>query len=117
MPEVGQHVHAAGFELGGAGVLVLVDHVLVDAEVHQPVHLRLDPGLTERRQVLARVAVEQELIVYELVGVTGVVLAVGHAVLRQRDRQIGRREHVVVESGADTVLVVEHREGSFPDGA
>ena len=31
LPEVGQHVHAAPLDLGGLRVLVLVDHVLVDA--------------------------------------------------------------------------------------
>ena len=39
VPQVGQHVHAPPLELGGLWVLVLVDHVLVDAEVHQGVHL------------------------------------------------------------------------------
>ena len=52
----------AALELGRLGVLVLVDEVLVDAEVHQLVDLRLLPGLAERGQVLARVAVEEELV-------------------------------------------------------
>ena len=62
VPQVGQHVDAAPLELGRLGILVLVDQVLVDAEVHQLVDLRLLPGLAERGQVLARVAVEQELV-------------------------------------------------------
>ena len=53
---------AAPLELGGLRVLVLVDHVLVDREVHQPVDGRLLPRLAERREVLAGVAVEQQLV-------------------------------------------------------
>ena len=35
VPQVGHHVHAAPLDLRGLRVLVLVDHVLVDGEVHQ----------------------------------------------------------------------------------
>ena len=35
VPQVGQHVHAAPLDLGGLRVLVLVDHVLVDRQLHQ----------------------------------------------------------------------------------
>ena len=62
VPQVGQHVDAAPFQLGRLGVLVLVDEVLVDAEVHQVMDLWLLPGLAERGEVLARVAVEHELV-------------------------------------------------------
>ena len=43
VPQVGQHVHAAPLDLGGLRVLVLVDHVLVDRQVHQPVDLPAPP--------------------------------------------------------------------------
>ena len=62
VPQVGQHVDAAPLELGRLGILVLVDQVLVDAEVHQLVDLRLLPGLAEGGQVLAGVAVEEQLV-------------------------------------------------------
>ncbi len=67
VPEVGHHVHAAALDLGGLRVLVLVDHVLVDAQVHERVHLGLLPRLAEGGQVLAGVAVEHELVVHGLV--------------------------------------------------
>ena len=58
VPEVGQDVHAARLELGRLRVLVLVDHVLVERQVHQPMDLGLEPRLAERGEVLPRVAVE-----------------------------------------------------------
>ena len=62
VPQVGQHVDAAPFQLGRLGVLVLVDEVLVDAEVHQVMDLWLLPRLAERGEVLAGIAVEHELV-------------------------------------------------------
>ncbi len=41
VPEVGQHMHAATFDFGCLRVLVLVDHVFVDALRHQLVDFRL----------------------------------------------------------------------------
>ena len=43
VPQVGQDLDAAALELGRLGVLVLVDEVLVDAEVHQLVDLAAPP--------------------------------------------------------------------------
>ena len=62
VPQVGQDGDAAALDLCRLGVLVLVDEVLVDAEVHQLVDLRLLPRLAEGGQVLARVAVEEQLV-------------------------------------------------------
>ena len=62
VPQVGQHVHAAALELGRLGVLVLVDQVLVDGDVHQAMDLGLLPRLAEGGQVLAGVAVEHQLV-------------------------------------------------------
>ena len=88
VPQVGQHVDAAALELGRLGVLVLVDEVLVDAEVHQLVDLRLLPGLAERGQVLAGVAVEQELVGDRLEHLGRPHLVVGTVRRRQRGLQV-----------------------------
>ena len=77
VPQVGQHVHAAALDLGRLGVLVLVDQVLVDGQVHQLVDLGLLPGLAERGQVLAGVAVEQQLVGDGLEGLVRAHLVVG----------------------------------------
>ena len=69
MPEVGNHAHAAHFQLGALGVLVLVNHVLADAQVHELVHLLIVPGLAESGQILAGVAIEQELGLDEFVSI------------------------------------------------
>ena len=61
VPQVAEHRHAAPLELGRLRVLVLVDHVLVEALGHQRVGLRLHPRRHERREVQPRVAVEQQL--------------------------------------------------------
>jgi hypothetical protein len=79
------------------GILVLVDHVLVDALVHQLMDLRVQPGLAEGRQVLAGVAVQHQLVVHHLVSVARVMLVFRHLVLGHHDREVGR---------CDTVLYV-----------
>ena len=83
MPEVGEDVHAAHLDLGRLRVLVLVDHVLVEALGHQLLGLRLHPGRHERRDVQARVAVEHQLVVDDLVRDVRGHLAVGQPVPRK----------------------------------
>ena len=78
-------------------------------QVHQPVDLGLQPRLAERRQVLARVAVEQQLVRHDLVGVPRILLPVGDPVLGHRHRQVVRCEHVILQRVADGVPGVQHR--------
>ena len=68
VPEVAEDVDAAHLELGRLRVLVLVDHVLVEAVTHQLSRLRLHPGRHEGGQVEAGVAVQHQLIGDHLVG-------------------------------------------------
>ena len=100
VPEPAEHVDAAHLELRGLRVLVLVDHVLVEALGHQLLGLRLHPRRHERREVHARVAVEHQLVVDDLVrDVRGHVVG-GHLVPRdaaasleledRQDRQVAR---------------------------
>ncbi len=83
VPQVGEDVHAARLDLRRLRILVLVDHVLVDALVHQLTDLGRDPGRAEGREVLPRVAVEQQLVVDERVGDRRSDALLGHAPLRQ----------------------------------
>ena len=78
VPQVGEHVDAARLELGRLRILVLVDHVLVDGEIHDLVDLGLLPGLAERRQVLARVAVQEKFVLHDLEGVRGQAFGFGN---------------------------------------
>jgi hypothetical protein len=71
MPEPAEDVYAAGFDLRGLSVLILVDHVLVEALGHQPVGLGLHPGGDERRHVQAGIPVQHQLVVNDLVGNVG----------------------------------------------
>ena len=71
VPEATENVDAAHLERGRLRVLVLVDHVLVQALGHQLLGLRLHPGGDEGGEVHARVAVEHQLVVDDLVGDVG----------------------------------------------
>ena len=102
VPEVGEDVDAARLELRGLRVLVLVDHVLVEALGHQPLGLRLHPGRDERREVQARVAVEHQLVVDDLVGDVRRHLAVRQLVARdalgfEREERRHRQVHRLLE--------------------
>jgi hypothetical protein len=68
VPEVAEDADAPHFELGRLRVLVLVDHVLVEAGTHQLSRLGLHPCRHERGQVETGVAVQHQLIGDHLVG-------------------------------------------------
>ena len=80
VPQVGEDRHAAPLDLGGLRVLVLVDHVLVGALLHQGERLRLHPGRDEGGEVEPGAAVQQQLVLDQLVGDVG-----GHRIVVQRD--------------------------------
>jgi len=51
-------VNTTRFELRHLRILILVDHILVDALIHQLADFRLDPRLAEGCDILPRVAVK-----------------------------------------------------------
>ena len=102
VPQVGQDGDAAALDLGSLGVLVLVDEVLVDAQVHQLVDLRLLPRLAEGGQVLAGVAVEEEL--------------VGDGLERLGRRHLLAGAVVGGKTGQHVPVGVERIEQPLPDG-
>ena len=67
VPQVPEHAHAAGLDLRGLRVLVLVDHVLVERRRVEPVGLVVHPGGHEGGQVEPRVPVEHHLVQHDLV--------------------------------------------------
>ena len=75
-------MHAASLKLSGLRVLVFVDQVLVDTQIHQRMNLRFLPSLAEGRQILSRVAIEHQLVMHSLIGLVGVEFAQGELVLR-----------------------------------
>ena len=85
MPEVADHVDAAHLHEGRLRILVLVDHVLVERLRHELLGIGVHARGHERRQVEARVAVQHELVVDDLVGDLG-----GHLV-RPGSSRLGTR--------------------------
>ena len=106
VPQIGQHVDAAGLDFGGLRILVLVDHVLVHALVHQSVDFGLGPGLAEGRQVLTGVAVEHQFVMDDRIGMSRILLGLRKLVFRHRDRKIDGSVNIIVEIVAYGVLVV-----------
>ena len=76
---------AAILQLRRGGVFVLVDHILVDRQVHQLMDLGVEPGLAEGRQILPRVAVQKKLIPNQRVGHIGPHPVFGHPVFWNRE--------------------------------
>jgi len=85
MPEVGEHRHAPPLQLGGLRVLVLVDQVLVEALGHQLASLRFHPGRDEGGEVQPRTAIEQQLVMDQLVGDIRRHRVLREAILRRRE--------------------------------
>lgn len=81
VPQIREHRHAAPLEFGGAWVLVLVDHVLVLALVHQHPGLRFHPGGDEGGEIQPRVPVQHQIVVDDLIRRVGRQRAVGKPVL------------------------------------
>ena len=95
IPQLGEHVDAAQLEFRGLWVLVLVDHVLVEALRHQPVGLGLHPRRDERGQVQPGVPVEHQMVVHDLVGGGRIHRTGREPVLRHTRRLSGSGEHRV----------------------
>jgi hypothetical protein len=114
----------ASLELGCLGVLVLVDHVLVDALGHEDPGLRLHPGRDEGRQVEPGAAVEQQLVVDQLVGDCGRDGVRGEPAARQLEplaqHRIGlRRYRIRAEAGRwerRRAAMQSHARDSMPEG-
>ncbi|GBE57714.1 hypothetical protein BMS3Abin01_00635 [bacterium BMS3Abin01] len=68
VPQPGDDVDAARFDIGRLRILVLVDHVLVEGLGHQPHRFRLHPGGNEGRQVQPGVAVQHQFIMDDVEG-------------------------------------------------
>ena len=108
-------MNAARLYFRSLRILVLVDHVLVDAFIHQLPHFGLDPGLTECGKVLPRVSVEQQLIVHQLICRGRIRLLPGKPVLGQRTWKETGPEYLVVEIREDFFLGVDRHSLTLRD--
>ena len=104
VPQVGQHVYATRFDFGGLRVLVLVDHILVEALIHQAVYLGFLPRLAEGGEVLPRIAVQHQLVMDQLVSGPGRLLPAG---------ELGFRQHLGRFRAGKNLIVKIARPGAF----
>ena len=112
MPEVGQHMDAASLDLGRLRILVLVDHVLVDALRHQLGNLRLRPRLAKGGEILAGVAVEHQLVMNDGVSVPGILRALGEFVFGHADGEIVRGVNLITHFRSEVDFPVQGHEAS-----
>ncbi len=117
VPQVGEDRHAPVLDGRGLRVLVLVDHVLVDGLGHQLVGLRLHPGRDEGGQVQPGAAVEQQLVVHQLVGDVGRDGMLGQGAQRRTDLMLqagladpgtGCHARCSLRTGRDLATVKRH---------
>ena len=92
---------AAHFKLGSLRIFVLVDHVLVEGFGHELVGFGLHPRAAEGGEVEARTAVEDELVVDEVVGGGGRHAFLGNCVARG-----GTEKRLACVHGANKVIPV-----------
>ena len=118
VPQPAQDVDASHLELRGLRVLVLVDHVLVEALRHEPLGLRLHPGRDERCDVQARVPVQHQLVVDDLVGDVRRELSLRERVTRDARRlEREQRRHGQGLLGRGRCFRVLQRHGRAPFSA
>jgi len=101
VPELSQHVDAAHFKLGGLRVFILVDHVLIEGFRHELVCFGLHPRAAEGGEIEAGAAVEDELVVDEVVGGGG-----RHAFFRNCVAGSGTKQRLARVHGAHKVIPV-----------
>jgi hypothetical protein len=75
VPEATQNLDTPHFDRRGLRVLVFVDHVLVETFGHQLLGLRFHPRRHEGGEIHARVAVQHQLVVDDLISDVGRHLA------------------------------------------
>ena len=97
-------MHATGLDRGGLRVLVLVDHILVEALIHQAVYLGFLPRLAEGGEVLPRIAIQHQLVMDQLVSGPGRFLPAG---------ELGFRQHLGRFRGGKNLIVKVTRPGAF----
>ena len=78
MPEIGENVDAAAFQLCRGWIFVLVDHVLVDRQIHQLMDIVVETGLAERGEVLPGIAIKEQLIAHQRMRDVGSQAALRH---------------------------------------
>ena len=112
-PEARDDAHATGLDLRRLGIFVLVDHVLVGGLGHQTSGDRRHPGGDERRQVQARLTVQQQLGRDRLVGDVGADAVLGHLLRGDLELQVadvdGHGERVRSSVGAGVLRAERHR--------
>ena len=69
VPKVGNDGSTAHFNSGCLGIFILVDHILVNTDIHQHPDLLFIPRLAEGGKVLAGIAVQHQFIGHQLEGV------------------------------------------------
>ena len=107
VPQIGQDVHAALFDRRRLRILILVDHVLVDGVDHQLSRLAFHPRRAERRQVLAGVAVEHQLVADQPVGGSRGHLVFRHSELWRFPRQGPRTVDGIEQLASDIIVTFE----------
>jgi hypothetical protein len=83
---------------------VLVDHVFVDAFVHQLANFRLNPRLAKSRKVLPGVSIEQKLIMHQLIRCCRTGFRHRKTGLGQRMRKEARFELLVLRANDEFSL-------------
>ncbi len=104
---------APALDFRRSGILVLVDHVLVDRQVHQLMDLGIKPGLAKGGEVLSCITVKQQLIADQSKGDIGPEFMFGHSVFRYRNAGGGASINIRSQ-GSAYVLASMKGHGSFP---
>lgn len=80
------------------GIFILVDHVLVDRQVHQCVKFFFFEGLAKGGQILAGIAVQIQFVVNDLINVVSILLVIREGLFVGGLRNEGRAENRIVTS-------------------
>ncbi len=113
IPKIGNNGSAAHLNSGCLGIFILVNHVLVNAEIHQHPDLLFIPGLAEGCKVLAGIAVQHQFIGHQLESVLRAHRIIRELILGEKVICLRRTENGIFRPGCIGFLIWIKHDGIY----
>ena len=113
IPKIGNNGSATHLNSGCLGIFILVNHVLVNAEIHQHPDLLFIPGLAEGCKILAGIAVQHQFIGHQLESVLRAHRIIRELILGEKVICFRRTENGIFRPGCIGFLIWIKHDGIY----